>query len=133
MHEGKEAEIVKTAYQFQCALVGNGNLTEESFKKAQARSKEVFNDLVNLHQPWAAKTTEEVQMEEYSKLIQTYKDTIGDPDDPAFMEALKAGLAARNLADEVVEEETEEQRVSRLMSEYSSERQRRFDALKQRR
>ncbi len=51
MHADREAQLLRTAYSFQCALVANGSLTEESFKQVQARAKDTFNDIVNTHQP----------------------------------------------------------------------------------
>jgi hypothetical protein len=123
MTADRDAEILRAAYAFQCALVDNGNLTDDSFKTAQARTKETFNDLVNAIQPWAARTTGEVKKTEIAGMVETYKRLIGDPGDPKFRDRMLASIEKNRLERERPSPEDEETRVARLLDE--AERRRR--------
>jgi len=124
MARDDELRGLRAAFDFQCALVGNGNLKEESFTDAQRRAKEVFNDILNTLNPWAAKSLEQVREDELNALIRLYHDTIGDPDDPE----LRAKWEANRLACEAErrearkQKETEEERIDRLLRQREAER-----------
>jgi hypothetical protein len=124
MHHDNEIDVLKGAFAFECALLGNGNLTEESFSKVQARAKKSFNDIINLHQPWAAKSIEQVQQEGYQQLIDTYKRVVGDPDDPAFMAKLKASIAEVQASNAEPKKVTEEQMLYKRLQEQMAARRR---------
>ena len=122
----REIEIMKAAYAFQCALVGNGSLTEDSFKTIQRGAKETFNEIANTLQPWAATSSEEIKQREISGLMEMYKQLVGDPDDETFMRRLEEN--ARHLEEITRSEpkESEEQRITRLAQEYAQEREQRY-------
>lgn len=79
---------------FHSGLVGNSNLTEQSFKEVQKTAHELVHNGRNTLYPWAAVTLEEVKKNEQNVLIDAYRNMVGDTRDPAFMEALRAEIAA---------------------------------------
>lgn len=121
----QDVEVIRTAYEFQLALLSNGNLTEDSFKKFQDLAKETCNEIVNALHPWASKSVEAVKQQEVTGLIEMYKQLVGDPADPAF----RAKLARIASEDEARKRdssaEPEEERVNRLLREADDERRRR--------
>lgn len=122
-----EDELVglKAALQFQCALVGNGTLTNESFDAAKKTSQNLLNSIFNLTQPWAAKSISEVKTEEIQSLVDLYKQTIGDPDDPEFRKKLEADLArleSDRLSAMSAVPEDDMARIDRLMREQDARR-----------
>lgn len=118
MAQDEERLVVKAAYDFQLALMGNGALTEESFKKTQERAREAFNDFINLIQPWAAKSTEELKKQSIDNLIEMYKETFGDPDDPEFIRKIEEGVAeSRRRRRNRQISESDDERVNRMLRE----------------
>lgn len=110
--------LAKAAFDHQLSLVGNSALTDESFKKSQETARELYQEILNLAEPWAARSVADVKAATRSGLISAYKRLIGDPDDPAFrrklladQERLKAGKVAAAPV------ETQDQKIDRLMRE----------------
>lgn len=116
-------ETWKAVLALKCALIGNGNLTSDDFKAAQAQAREAVNEILNLTRPWAAKTTKEAKLEQVEGLIAKYKRLVGDPRDPAFMAKMQADLAADRARRAVKPPETDDQRINRLMQERDARRQ----------
>jgi hypothetical protein len=79
---------------FSCALVGNGSLTEGSFKEAQKTAHELVHTSRNILFPWAAVTLSEAKKRAQDEMIGQYKAVLGDPSDPKFMAALRAEIEA---------------------------------------
>ena len=118
MAQDEERLVVKAAYDFQRALMGNGSLTEDSFKKTQELAREAFNDFFNLIQPWAAKSTEDLKKQSIDNLIAMYKETFGDPNDPEFIRKIEEGVAESRRRRRYREDsETDEERVNRMLRE----------------
>lgn len=112
-----DLEAIKAAYEFQCALIANGSLNDQSFKQMKADAVNSFNELVNILQPWSARSTKDIQQSELSKLTDMYKSVFGDPSDPEVMEKIKRDIALELEGRKQVAVETDEQRVDRLIRE----------------
>ena len=111
-----DLEIIKSAFKFHLALVANPQLTDESWKASKKTAIELFNDVINVIHPWAAKSTTERKQEEFDKLHSLYKTMIGDLADPEFKAAVDAEEA--RLRSEVVKPaESVEARIIRLSTE----------------
>jgi len=120
MAQDDDRLVVKAAYDFQLALMGNGSLTEDSFKKTQERARDSFNDIVNTVHPWAAKSAEELKRSSIDNLIETYKETFGisDLEDPEFLRKIEEGLEAdRQRRRQRQIKESDEERVNRRLRE----------------
>lgn len=105
---------LNTILDYQCALVGNPSLTDESYKKAQDTIKSLMADIVNARRPWEAKTVEEVRQTGLKGLVDLYKKYVGDPADPAFRDKLRRDLEAMDTRVDAGPPETDEQRIERL-------------------
>jgi hypothetical protein len=81
MHEFDTLDLLRTAHQHQCALISHGGLKEESFKDVQTQAKALFQDMMNIVQPWSKKEQDAV-LDERQMLIEEFKRRFGDPDDP---------------------------------------------------
>lgn len=81
MHEFDTLDLLRTAHQHQCALISHGGLKEESFKDVQTQAKALFQDMMNIVQPWSKKD-QDVVLDERQMLIEEFKRRFGDPDDP---------------------------------------------------
>lgn len=81
MHEFDTLDLLRTAHQHQCALISHGGLKEESFKDVQTQAKALFQDMMNIVQPWSKKDQDAV-LDERQMLIEEFKRRFGDPDDP---------------------------------------------------
>lgn len=110
-----EIESMKSAYAYQCALVANSGLTEQSFKDSQRTAKELFTEIVDAFSPWAAKNAGAMKDQEINSMIDAYKRLIGDPNDPVFQEKLRQTLYDRENKPIEVVQETDEQRINRLL------------------
>lgn len=120
MAQDDDRLVVKAAYDFQLALMGNGSLTEDSFKKTQERARDAFNDLVNTVHPWAAKSSEELKQNSIDNLIEMYKETFGvsDLNDPEFIRKIEEGIEAdRQRRKKRQLKESDEDRLNRLLRE----------------
>lgn len=91
MHEFDTLDLLRTAHQHQCALISHGGLKEESFKDVQTQAKALFQDMMNIVQPWVQKN-QDGALNERQTLIEEFKKRFGDPDDPA-VQAKYAKLA----------------------------------------
>lgn len=121
-----DLEILKAAYEFHLALLSNPQLTEDSWKATKKTAAELFNEIVNISQPWGARSTEQRRDEEMTRLRDLYVDVIGDPDDPDFRAALQAEVERlREPAPD--EEESQEELVDRRFLERLREERRRRD------
>lgn len=126
----RELEIIKAAYAFQCSLVANGSLTEDSFKSVQKGAKVTFNEIINAMQPWAAQTLEEIQQKEMVGLTELYKRVIGDIDDPNFREKLEHDIeldkeARKKARAQIPEEEMIARRIAQAAAERRNRQQKR--------
>lgn len=115
-------KMLEALYAFECSLVGNSGLTDDSFKKSQAKAKELFVDITNNLRPWAARSVEQLKSDEINSLVDIYKKYVGDPDDPVFQAKLQADWEylqkeKRGEIVKAVAPETDEQRVDRLIAE----------------
>lgn len=117
MARDDEANGLRVAYDFQRSLVGNGSLTEESFKSSQSAAKELYSKLLEVLSPWMKTEDGKIQEDTLSSLINLYKTVVGDPDEPEFrkklihdMEMLEKGRAEPAI------KESEEERIERLMA-----------------
>ena len=81
MHEFDTLSLLNTVHQHQCALISHGGLKEESFKDVQTQAKALFQDMMNIVQPWSKKDQDAV-LDERQMLIEEFKRRFGDPDDP---------------------------------------------------
>lgn len=120
MAHDDDKQVIRAAYDFQLALMGNGSLTEESFKSTQERAKEAFNDLISAVYPWAAKSAEEVKRGTFDSLIETYKETFGiqDLNDPEFVRKIEEGIEDdRRRRSKYQARENDEDRINRLLRE----------------
>lgn len=111
--------ILRAAFDSQRSLVGNSNLTEQSFKGCQKAIKSLFMDIIDLVQPWNAKG-EDRKVGEINDLISAYKTMVGDPDDPEFQRKLLKDAEENEKRNSVAVVETDEQRVDRLLLERSN-------------
>lgn len=116
----EDARILETLYRFQCALIANGGLTEESFTQSQRHTKETCNELINAIQPWAAKSAGSVRQKHIQELIALYKEVVGDPDDPVFKAKMEAEAAAMLAEARRAVPESDEDRIERLSLERDS-------------
>ncbi len=114
-----DERIVDAIFRFNLALVANTQLTDESWKKSRDTSLDLFNDIMGLVRPWDAKSREQRQKDSHSAFRNQYKRLIGDLDNPDFDKFI-AEESARilSMADEV-EEESDDQRIDRLLRERS--------------
>lgn len=126
---GREDDLkaMQAAFAYQCALVSNGSLTEESFKDSQSAARELFQEVLNRLQPWAAATTTDVRQSQLQGLIANYRKYVGDPDSPAFKAKLLQELEEQDARarGEVVDEkppEDDEDRIDRLLRERDARR-----------
>ena len=72
-------------------------------------------------------------MADASKRQLTILGIFAHPDDPEFMAQLERNIAASNEEQASIPQESEEQRVARLVAEHAQERQKREAALRNRR
>lgn len=86
-----DAQMTDAAYRYHLALVGNGQLTEESFKKAQERSVELYRELIESVKPWQKDNLSSSQRARETAREQ-YRQQIGNPDDPAVKAAIEAEI-----------------------------------------
>lgn len=118
--------ILQMVHAFQCALIAHGNLTEESFKKAQERAWDKLDQYIATLWPWTAGDGRGARQEETDELIALYKQTQGDPNDPAFRAKLQADVEANQARELALRKpESAEQRVDRLLVERDAARKRR--------
>lgn len=120
MIQAMEAEDDRIAsqglLQFYLAHVSNGSLLEESFKAMAESAKQEVLHLMELLRPWTASTTSAEQM--LQAVTDTYRKLVGDPNDPAFMDEIREGVRKHEaLQKEALFRETDEQRITRLISE----------------
>lgn len=128
MAEDDRIGLLRAAFEFQCALVGNPSITEDEFKKAQQTAKEIYSELENVVRPWASKTIAEREQDGIDALVSLYKTRVGDPDDPEFRKKLLHDAEFYSKQDTGPAAETEEHRIDRLIKErnefYARQRQR---------
>jgi hypothetical protein len=103
-------------FRMHLALVANSGLTEESFDKEKQIVQELYYDVIGQLRPWEGVSWKERKKAEVKSLRQQYIDNFGvDPADPAFKEWEAKQIAAMLAGDD--DEETDEQRVTRLLHE----------------
>jgi DNA phosphorothioation-dependent restriction protein DptG len=89
----EDARTVATAaYQYQLALLSNGSLADDSFKKTSEHAKNAFNDIWNSVYPWAETDSATQQEQLYTDLMESYREQFGDPDDPEVLRKLEEGV-----------------------------------------
>lgn len=66
------SKLLDSAFQFQLALVSNGNLGSDNFTKVQKEAKEIFQDIEGEVRPWLGRRTREErarsEFEEYDAM-----------------------------------------------------------------
>lgn len=84
-----DIQLTDAAFRYHLALVGNGELTNDSFKEAQKQATGLYKELIGLVKPWqkndAGVTSRQRMKEEYLRQI-------GDPNDPTVKQAIDAQL-----------------------------------------
>lgn len=107
MHEFDTLDLLRTAHQHQCALISHGGLKEESFKDVQTQAKALFQDMMNIVQPWAQRN-QDGALDDRQTLIEEFKKRFGDPDDPEVQ--AKYAKQAKEVIDEmaIAQRKTEE-------------------------
>lgn len=115
MARDDDLEIVKASMAFHLALVSNPQLTDESWKGAKTAALELFNDVINISHPWAARSTADRKKDEYDSLFGTYKKVIGDLDDPKFKKVIEEETARLRRKSAAPAETAEQVLARRLM------------------
>lgn len=108
---------VRAAFDLQRSLVGNGSLTEKSFEGCQKSAKALFGDIIEVLYPWSAKDAEAKKQGQLNGMIDAYKKLVGDPDDPEFQKKLLHDLALQDAQAQEEPEESEGDRIDRLLKE----------------
>lgn len=66
------SKLLDLAFQFQLALVSNGNLGSDNFSSVQKEAKEVFQDIEGESRPWLGRRSKEdranSEFEEYDEI-----------------------------------------------------------------
>lgn len=109
-----ELEVTKAILAYQCALVGNGQLTDDSFKAATKNCHELLQEVAYAVQPWTRRDPKEAEKERIGSLIDAYKRLVGDPSTPEFQARMAAEAVAHRERMQQVPAETEDARVDRL-------------------
>lgn len=125
LQDADDLEMLKAAYAFPLALLGNSSLTPESFKGAQTTAKENFNEILNSLRPWDAKTSDTARHDQIDELVTNYKKMVGDPKDPVFAAKLRASIEAERKRRAAVPAETDDARVERLLRERDRKKRKR--------
>lgn len=107
-------KLTQAAFAYQCALVGNGQLSEEGFKTSQKTAIALYNEIVNNVEPWARSSIEDRKQDEITALVEDYRRLVGDPNDPEFRAKLDADLARVEQLRKQRPKETPEARLDRL-------------------
>ncbi len=117
MHEFDTLDLLRTAHQHQCALISHGGLKEESFKDVQTQAKALFQDMMNIVQPWAQKNSNGVEDARLA-LVEEFKMRFGDPNDPAVAEKLtkEAEAAIKEWKDANQQAEEDAQKIAAISS-----------------
>lgn len=115
MHEFDTLDLLRTAHHHQCALISHGGLKEESFKDVQTQAKALFQDMMNIVQPWAQKNSNGVEDARLA-LIEEFKIRFGDPNDPAVAEKLtkEAEATIKQWEDANQQAEENEQKIANI-------------------
>ncbi len=104
-------------FDHQCALVGVPGLTDDSYQDVKTNTSELMPLLLKRFTPWmqAGGDTDSA----ITDLINEYKKTIGDPDDPKFRELLMKDLAEqeRRRLESQATVESDVERIDRLTAE----------------
>ena len=70
------SNLMEKAFQFQLALVSNGNLGADNFNSVQKEAKEVFQDIEGNVRPWLNRSTREerefAEKEQYNALWESF-------------------------------------------------------------
>lgn len=106
---------VQAAFAYQCALVGNGSLTEDSFKSCKEAAGKLFDGILQNLYPWEKDAADSARKAKANDLIDLYKRWVGDPDDPEFMAQLNQDLEAERERRKQTAPESDEDRIERLM------------------
>lgn len=95
MDQDDELHWLQAALTLQTALLGNGQLQQESFEGAQKRARSIFNEIVNTTMPWAAKSQDERAQEDIDKAAESYRRLVGDTRSPEFQKKIEEHLRLR--------------------------------------
>lgn len=117
MDADDEMTTLNSVLSYQCALVGNSMLTEESFKATQERCRELLTRIMNCANPWSQTSVENAKKHEISNLMEMYRKLVGDPRDPAFAAKLRQDAAQQAAERAKIATESDEERVDRLLRE----------------
>jgi len=121
-----EAAAVAEAYRFDLAQVGNSALSDDSFSKAQDRAIAAYHALRSIIRPWDERKPETSVEGERARLVQAYKQLIGDPADPEFRRKQDAMLAeARRKREAAAQQRTVVDEARRKLASQASRRTRR--------
>jgi hypothetical protein len=116
MERDRTREAIRTTYDFRLALVANSGLTEDSWNKLQDLAEESRVDIISTLRPWEGKSYQDRKQKEFKSWRQRYIDSFGvDPADPKFKEW--EANAISELQETIDTEETDDQRVVRLLHE----------------
>ena len=75
-------ELLKTAFQFQLALVSNSNLSPSDFSSVQRSAKELYADIQGNLKPWTGATKEDRDTNMRNEFAAQWKEIAGfDLDD----------------------------------------------------
>lgn len=89
------AQLYDAAMQYHLALLSGRHISETAFGEVSKFAKDAFLDLLNANQPWLRQTAAKAKVEAINELTELYKQKIGDPSDPKFMQELVASIEAR--------------------------------------
>lgn len=103
-------------------MLANSSLNDESFKASQKNAIELYQAITDSLQPWAEKSSA-IADQTIKGLVQAYKETVGDPNDPEFRQRIKRDIASDQARRRMARPETDEQRVDRLLRESARSRE----------
>lgn len=117
---------LRLAFDLHRSLVGNGSLSDSSFKACQEAARGLFADMVARLYPWDGRDRPGRRQAKLDELVAEYKRLLGDPDDPEFQAKLEHDRKVfASGAPRATPPETDEERVDRLILERNRSRSRR--------
>lgn len=115
---------LRLAYDYQRCLISNSDLSDESFKAAQQKARDLFTRAQDTLSPWAANSAVTRQGEQFAAMRAAYAKYVEDPDTPEFRRKLAADLAKQEAAAVAppVAAESDDQRIDRLIQSRDAKR-----------
>jgi hypothetical protein len=87
-------QIKQAQLDYHLGLLGIAKITADSSSKIQERSQEDLRSLINLLQPWAARTKEEAEQEQAKGYRDRWSNRWGNPDSPEIKSKIADVAAA---------------------------------------